>query len=122
MSTTSRRRRQTSRRSSKRSSNEFLSIVVSCIGTYAMLLGVLPQLASGSIGLFLLGVALLVGGLHIVLAPRQGKSVSRALFEVLAVGTITFVLVYGCILLFTVYLTSQPSLMQFNLGASRSTP
>lgn len=116
MSTTSRRQR----RSSRRASNEFLGIIVSCVGAYAMLFGLMPQLASGTIGLFLLGTALLVGVLHVALAPRQGKTVVRALLEVLLVGAVTFALIYGCMWYFTVYLTSQPGL--FNLGAPTSTP
>lgn len=116
MSSTSRRQRK----SSRRATNEFLGIIVSCIGAYAMLLGLLPQLASGTLGLFLLGVALFVGVLHVILGPRQGKSMGRALLEVLFVAAVTFALIYGCMWYFTVYLASKPDL--FNLGAPATTP
>jgi hypothetical protein len=116
MSTTSRRKRQASRRAT----NEFLGIVISCVGAYAMLIGISPALASGTLGLFLLGGALLGGGLHIVLGPLQGKSIGRALLEVLAVGAVSFALVYGCMWYFTVYLASRPGPI-INLGAPTST-
>lgn len=116
MATTSRRQH----RSSRRTANDFLGIIVSCIGAYAMLLGLLPTLANGTLGLFLLGGALLGGVLHVALGPRQGKTVVRALIEVLIVGGGTFALIYGCMWYFNVYLASQPGL--FNLGAPTSTP
>lgn len=121
MSTTSRRQHKPSQ-AFRRGSNEFLGILVSCIGAYSMFLGVLPQLARGTVGMFLLGTALLVGGLHVVLGPRQGKTIGRSLFEVLAVSALTFGLVYGCMWYFTVYLTSQPDVMKFNLSATTATP
>jgi ABC-type branched-subunit amino acid transport system permease subunit len=63
-----------------------------------MLLGLLPALANGTLGLFLLGGALFSAVLHVALGPRQGKTIIRALIEVLIVGGGTFALIYGCIL------------------------
>ena len=45
MATRSRRRTQ--------SKNEILGMIVSCVGGYALLLGISPILANGAIGLFL---------------------------------------------------------------------
>ncbi|RRR76732.1 MAG: hypothetical protein EI684_02455 [Candidatus Viridilinea halotolerans] len=118
MASTTRRQRRTSRRTT----NEFLGMIISCIGAYAMLFGLLPALANGALGLLLLGGALLGAVLHVVLGPRQGKTVIRALIEALIVSSVTFALIYGCMWYFTVYLASQPGLMQFNLGAPTSAP
>lgn len=111
MSTTPRRQQRVSRRPS----HGLLSMLVSCVGVYAALLGALPPVAGGTLGQGLLATALGVGGLHILLAPRRGVSPHRALLEVLAVSVITLAIVYSCAWYYTVYLASRPGLIQLDL-------
>ena len=99
---------------SPRRSTELLSIVVSCVGGLCLLFGLAPVLVQGGIGLTLLGFALLASVGHIVVTARAGRSVVRAVIEVLAVAGLTVALVYGTVWYFTVYLAGQPGIMRFS--------
>lgn len=107
-----RRRRQT------QPTNEILGMVVSCIGGYAILFGISPTIANGTIGLFLIGGAILSSILYIIIGLRNGRQVFRSIIELLIVSLIAFVTVYGCIWYFTVYLASQSNLFNFSIHSS----
>jgi hypothetical protein len=114
MATRSRRRTQ--------GGNEILGLIVSCVGGYAFLLGMTPTTATGTIGLGLLGLAIVLSIVHIIIGLKQGKQVFDLVIQLIVVCGITFALVYGCIWYFTVYLASQPDLFKFSKSLPTATP
>ncbi len=93
-----------------------------CCGTLGMLAGLVPPLISGPVGLTLI-IGLALGmGLHMFISVRAGRTIVRALIEVVLTGLLAFGMTYGCIWYFTVYLAAQPDLWQFTIGVPTPSP
>jgi hypothetical protein len=54
-----------------------LSIVVSCVGAAALLLGIAPAMLQGTLGLALLGFGVLGAVTHVIATSRAGLSIGR---------------------------------------------
>lgn len=96
-----------------KASRSSMGMFVSCIGATALLLGVVPPLLFGPIGLLLIGGAVLSAILTVVIDLRYGASAQRSLLGVLIVGAITFGLVYGVFWYFSSFATSGKPLINF---------
>ena len=97
---------------SPRRPTEFLGIIVSCVGALALLLGLIPDMIRGPLGLALLGFATLAVAGHLLVTARAGQPVMRGIVEAAVVAGAAFALVYGVIWYFTVYLASQPDFLR----------
>ena len=106
----------------RRRSSEMLQVVVSCCGALGILVGFLPKVAAGTLGLALGGFIILATCLHVFSSVRAGKAISRALIEVAVFGLLAFGITFGCIWYFTVYLAAQPNLFQFRVGIPTPSP
>nr|WP_139088686.1 hypothetical protein [Oscillochloris trichoides] len=93
--------------------NEIREMGIGCIGGYALFLGISPSTANGTIGLFLIGGAVISGILYSIIEVQNGKNILRSVIEIITIFAISFVLVYGCIWYFTVHLAAQPNLFNF---------
>ena len=101
-----------------RQSREAMGMFISCVGIIALLAGLMPKLLSGAIGLMLIVGAVVGAVLTVVLDMRFGGSARKSLLGVLAVGVITFGLVYGPIWYLMSKASSGESL--FNLDSLRN--
>lgn len=108
-------------RSRSRWTNEMLEVSVGCFGALGMFAGFLPQLLTGTLGLFFLAVGCGAGLFHVIGTMRFGGTFARGVLEALIFSALAFGLVYGCFWYFTVYLASQP-LFVFPTVAPTSIP
>jgi hypothetical protein len=101
--------------------NDYLRYFVGCISAYGMLLGFLPSLAMGYIGLLLLAGSVLMAILTVAIDYKAGHSLAGSLVRVVVVGGLVLGLEYGIIWYFTVHLASQgSSLFQFGPMPTRT--
>jgi hypothetical protein len=109
------------RRALVRDYNEYLGYFVGCLAGYGILLGFLPSLATGYIGLMLLAGAVLMAIITVALDCKAGQSLAASLLRVGVVGGLVLGLEYAIIWYFTVHLASQGSaLFQFGPVPTRT--
>lgn len=108
-------------RSRPRWADEMLRVSVGCFGALGLIASFLPQLLTGTLGIFFLAVGCGAGLLHVLGTLKLGGSPARGIMEVLLFNALAFGLIYGCFWYFTVHLASQP-LVVFPTIAPTSIP
>lgn len=92
----------------QRRNDATLELLVSSFGLLGLFAGfpIMPAAIVQMVALF----ALASVGLHVIASLRFGKTLARALLEIVLVGGLSCGGAYGCIWYFTVHLASRPNL------------
>jgi hypothetical protein len=101
--------------------NDYLRYFVGCISAYGFLLGFLPLIATGYLGLMLLAGSVLMAIITVATDCKAGRSLAGSLLRVVVVGGLVLGLEYAIIWYFMGHLASQgSSLFQFGPMPTRT--
>ncbi|MCS6840059.1 MAG: hypothetical protein NZ699_19165 [Roseiflexus sp.] len=101
----------------KRGTRDSISAFIGCVGSLAMLAGLLPGLLTSILGLVLIGGAIVTGAVIVLTDLMAGRNALKSLIGIVMIGVLTFVLIYAP-LWYLSSLAASGDLLRFNFSGA----